>query len=56
MAKKSDHSAIATKEIADMVKKGYPAKFIAEQCGVSVCTIFNRLKRDGYDKFGNKIE
>lgn len=56
MKKKADHSPISTKEMAEMVKKGYPAKYIAQTCGVSVGTLFNRMKRDGYDKFGNKIE
>lgn len=56
MKKKSDHADISTKEIAQTVKKGYPAKFIADKFGVSVGTVINRLKRDGYDKFGNKVE
>lgn len=56
MTKKSDHSEVSTKTIAELVKKGYPANYVAKVCGVSVCTVFNRLKRDGYDKFGNKIE
>ena len=55
MKKKSDHSPVSTKEMAELIKKGFPAKVVAKECGVSVGTLINRLKRDGYDKFGNKL-
>lgn len=54
MATVINHSKVETKDIAEAVKKGYPVKFVAQKFGISAGTVLNRLKRDGYDKFGNK--